>query len=530
MSSDRLAYALLAMLLVISAYLVSVFYSGPFVYFDDNYYMLFANQLLNNTYKPTGNLYSVEPLTIASTALSFKIFGVSLFTATFPEVASYLLLILITFLAGRALRSAFFGILSGFFVATAPFVLGYTTRVLPDILAGLLVAFACYLFIMTRQQKRNATLMFASGFIAALTISAKTQAMLFVLLFITSAFITQTEFGRDPKLRKQLAIKNLTKLGLLALLLGVGAGVLLNLSFFLVTTGNPLFSIMTYSRDLVAQSPSTLSQNIHSLNIIVDPLYAISASPQMIDAFVYPLGLIVVFALLGSLIGVAKRNPQAAFLSVIVWIQFFYFFFGTQSLAAYTFIAANSRFFAIIAMPLSILASYFAFYVFDTLKARPEPVAVLFILAVLLVSVALLLPTYTGLRTYNSGIAAYTNAYTEALSYTRSLAPNQNMCVGGYLGGLDTQFFSAIGGYNASLKIGQLGVGECAASNCNGTLLLETFNNYAQKAEINQTNSLLKGACRRIPLKNFTQVLPPNGYVEVSLSRLQKAANATSPS
>jgi len=135
---------ILSSILFLAIILSYIFYSGPFVYYDDNYYIFSAHQMLQGTFKPNDILYTVETLTIASIALSFLLFGYGPLQAALPSVVEYLATIIVIFFLGRKMFNDYFGGVASFLYATAPFVVGYTTRALPDIFTGLTVAIACY--------------------------------------------------------------------------------------------------------------------------------------------------------------------------------------------------------------------------------------------------------------------------------------------------------------------------------------------------------------------------------------------------
>jgi len=137
---------IIILILVLSTAVVLsyIFYSGPFIYFDDNYYIFSAHQMLQGTFRPSDIQFTVETLTIASIALSFLLFGYGPLEAALPSLVEYLATIIVIFFLGRKMFNDYFVGIASFLYATAPFVVGYTTRALPDIFTGLTVAIACY--------------------------------------------------------------------------------------------------------------------------------------------------------------------------------------------------------------------------------------------------------------------------------------------------------------------------------------------------------------------------------------------------
>jgi len=74
--------------------------------------------------------------------LSFLLFGYGPLQAALPSLVEYLATIIVIFFLGRKMFNGYFGGAASFLYATAPFVVGYTTRSLPDIFTGLTVAHA----------------------------------------------------------------------------------------------------------------------------------------------------------------------------------------------------------------------------------------------------------------------------------------------------------------------------------------------------------------------------------------------------
>ena len=73
---------------------------------------------------------------------------------------------------------------SAFLIATAPFVVGYSTRVLPDMALGVIAGFSILFFVCAQENRRGKYLYFLSGVFAALTVYIKFIGLAYVLLFL----------------------------------------------------------------------------------------------------------------------------------------------------------------------------------------------------------------------------------------------------------------------------------------------------------------------------------------------------------
>jgi 4-amino-4-deoxy-L-arabinose transferase-like glycosyltransferase len=147
--NTKLFYLLLAVIILAGLLLSYVLYSGPFYTYDDLAYIMFSHQVLTGTFNPVQSPYAYGFLLPISLAASFDIFGVNTFASILPSLAEYITLILVSFAIARKLYGRNAGLFSAFFVATAPFVVGYSTRVLPDMgvgaLAGISTSFPAHL-------------------------------------------------------------------------------------------------------------------------------------------------------------------------------------------------------------------------------------------------------------------------------------------------------------------------------------------------------------------------------------------------
>lgn len=146
----------LVALISASLILVVLFYSGPFVLFDDSVYTLYAHQMLTGTFNPlNGAPFSIKFITIGIWALSIKLLGYNMFAVELPSLIALIAMIVLTYLIGKELWGYEVGILSSAFVALSPVTVSYATRMLPDLIVGSFCALLIYLIILTKRSNHR---------------------------------------------------------------------------------------------------------------------------------------------------------------------------------------------------------------------------------------------------------------------------------------------------------------------------------------------------------------------------------------
>lgn len=529
MQSKKRTIALLTLLMTASLFLVYILRSGPYLYYDDTFYMKFAYDMVRGSYYPVLNVYSysgaiqsVELFTIAITAFSFKLFGVSAYAAALPSIFEYTLLIMVVFFAGKELFGDYLGFLSGIFASTAPFVVSYATRTLPDIFAGLSVAVACYLFILTKRSKDDPELMFLSGLFAAITMSIKLEGALLVIVFTLAATFIQLFFQETKRVKGKSIYRGvLNRVNpMRPLLVGVALGVLLNLALFFIITGNPISHIIVYNDvyKLGIGNFYTLNQTIQSFGVMVNPFYCFlnSNSYTSCDPYIFPMGLFVLFGFVGSVLGIYKRNTEMMFLSIVAWIPLLYLFFGTRTFPAYTLIPVIDRFFAIIVMPISILAAYFIAGLYGSVARSSKISALLLVSLLLLSSFGLNIPTYLLLYQYNSGIRSLLGAYFFSANYITSKTQTPTIYFDDSLRNIGTVFSSFLTSYDKNLTVISTDYGPCNPTGSNA-FLFESFFVGIGSSEKNSTNVWLDHNCSATLIRSFNSTFIVNASINITM-------------
>src|SRR5579863_7402834 len=138
MLGSRFSYLILSIIIIICVVLSYSLYTGPFYSFDDGNYIVFAHQILDRNFSLSQNPYAygfLMPLTLVP---SLTIFGINLLAITMPAFIEYIIIVILAFFIGKKLYGNEVGLVSAFLISTAPFVVGYSTRVLPDMAVGVL--------------------------------------------------------------------------------------------------------------------------------------------------------------------------------------------------------------------------------------------------------------------------------------------------------------------------------------------------------------------------------------------------------
>lgn len=326
---------LLILIIFLAIALVLVFRSGINQTFDDNNYKLLAIQVSQGKYNITESPYGYGVLFICITYISGALFGFDKFGLTIlTSVMPYFILILLTYvLAKKAKQDENTALISSFLVAIMPFVVGYSTRLLPDLLMGVIAISALILFLGDAKKE-----WFLSGLVAGLLIYIKLSGAIFFIPFALYALFSSR--------------RNYVLLGLII-------AVIAYLGLFLAFTGNPFYTIQNYSA--FQSNLNNLTSFNGNTGILFVMLGLIQLQPGSLYNQVWSLGLVLWFALIASYIAILKKSKPMQFLAMICWGFILYMSFGTISLAHYTFGPVIGRYFAIIAGPISVLTAYMVY-------------------------------------------------------------------------------------------------------------------------------------------------------------------------
>jgi len=493
---------IIILILVLSTAVVLsyIFYSGPFVYYDDNYYIFSAHQMLQGAFRPNGNPFTVETLTIASIALSFLLFGYGLLQAALPSFVEYLATIIVIFFLGRKMFDDYFGGVASFLYATAPFVVGYTTRVLPDIFTGLTVAIACY-YIYDAIELKSERAMLLAGFFIALTMLVKTAGAIMIVSFLISlAYLYAHKKFR--KYKRMLAYA----------FVGMIIPLLIMMLYFYLLTGNPFFNLNSYA-GIVNLAPTTLFKNIVAFDVSVNPIYLFNENQ---DPYTFPNGIIFILAFAGMILGIARKKISIEVFSLLILIPLLYFFFGTKSLNHYVPISVVSRYLAIVAAPIAILAAYILNALYIAIKKESRAAASFIIVAIIFYSVFINLSTYRALYYYNLGVRSYNTIYS-ALLHAISDTNADRVYLSSMLQGLDQQYLEFLSGFNG---INFSSAGPVCTPSYYRAMLINSFNNFGAEQSNASLISWLGENCSLVKITSYKLDTGPNLWTEGELFKI----------
>jgi hypothetical protein len=384
------------LLLIIAASLAFSFvlYSGPQSNYDDTVYMNFAFRILHGTFNPTVSPFAYGYIIPASVAASFALFGTGLIQAIIPEVLEFVLLLAVVFFIAKTYSSNSESLMAALMFGISPFVMGYVTRVLPDMLIALLAAVSILFFL--RGSKDSKTWMFlAAGFFAGATIFVKFEALMYLLFFIIASFLFLAFSKRILKKarRKSKCFVHSKKLVYAAVLVvGILISVVLYFAPFMLISGHALYPITMLDDYGNYLTISDLSMNIGTLISMSTPSFNVYANAIYYDFFI---GSIIYFAIMGTAIALAKRDLTRLFESVLCWGIYLSMFFFTASLSKYEVFAVTSRFIILIAAPMALLSAYAIMQIYGYLKKLKSSRFSIVITVIIVIAVSLLnIPSY----------------------------------------------------------------------------------------------------------------------------------------
>jgi len=497
---------ILSFILFISIILSYFLYSGPYVYYDDIDYIGLAHQMLQGTFRPFMP-FSIETLTIASIALSFLLFGYGPLQAALPSVVEYLATIIVIFFLGRKMFDDYFGGVASFLYATAPFVVGYTTRVLPDIFTGLTVAIACY-YIYNAIELKSERAMLLAGFFIALTMLVKTAGAIMIASFL----ISLAYLYAHKKFRKY---KRMLAYAFVGMVIPLAAMML----YFYLFTQDPFFNLHVLATAFLEPSRSNLINNIWAFNISINPILLITIQDWRnlgdIPLSASPMGLIIIFAIFGGIIGAVRKNKFIEFISLLALIPIFYIFFGTESLTQYTPIYVVSRYPDIVAAPIAILAAYTLNALYISVKKESKVAASFIIIIMLVFATFLNLPSYESLYYFNHGIRSYATIYSMVLHYLSS-DNLSNVYMANTLQVLDGDYLDFLSGYRINFSF----VGPVCTPSYYRAMLINSFTNFAAEQNNASLISWLGGNCSLVNITSYKVDTGPNLWTEGELFKI----------
>lgn len=378
--SDKYAYACLLAIIIAGLSIAAYFYSGPYYQFDDGQYIVYARQIIAGNFSMTQDPHAFGYLMPSLVAASFVAFGAGPLTAILPSLVEYVIIIILAFLIGRELFSKEAGLAASFLIIITPTIFGYATRVLPDMLIGMLAGVALYVFVIgIKGGKKSTATILASGFIFGMIIFVKIGGAMVIL----PALIGVVLFYREHAARFTA---------------GMAASLMLYFASFYVLSGGQLSLLSEYSSTQAALVPhGTLLINfITMLDMVAGPVEIYQ---------VYPIGLTLLLAFVGTYLAFKRRDLRLQYIAFIFWFVFFYLFYGTESLAQYTFITAVNRYLIAVSIPMALLAGYVLADVYSTCgMIGGKRLAVFVLIVLILLTIVSNVPAYADLYSFKAYI------------------------------------------------------------------------------------------------------------------------------
>jgi 4-amino-4-deoxy-L-arabinose transferase-like glycosyltransferase len=146
--------------------------------YDDTFYAEKAKEILLTgqwlvppwDYQPN---FDNPPLYFWATAILFRLFGISEFTARFVSAACGVGCIVLTYRFGRRLFGPWAGLFSGFALLTTPYFIKYARHAMLDTTQTLLVGCSLYLLVLGLQRQRTGWTDLAAGVLMGLAVLNK---------------------------------------------------------------------------------------------------------------------------------------------------------------------------------------------------------------------------------------------------------------------------------------------------------------------------------------------------------------------
>lgn len=324
-------YWRIALLLSVALFLAMLTSHGLNLSFDDVSYYIYAKQMLNGTFTIQQSPYAYGFAYPAMLAFSMLLFGQNVHAASYPNAASFILLLLAIYFLGKRYYNANLALLGSLLVAFSAFIVIYAFRAIPDMPIGAFIALS--LLLVSKQTRRGNTL---SGLLVGAIIFLKVGSLLYMpfLLFGLALF-------SKPR----------------SLVLYWLAGWLFSLSiyFSIASFLAPHLNVVSsYSSNQVHLSSASLLLNFYTLCSYTFCYLPYGAA----WAQVFPLAALLWIAILGSILVLKDRVRQLAMYYTFLWLTFFYLLFGTESLSNWAWIVVVSRYFIPLAPAMTMLALY----------------------------------------------------------------------------------------------------------------------------------------------------------------------------
>lgn len=321
----------LGAVVLLGALLIGLFYAGPYLRFDDTVYLTLTSLIGTHAFSPVLTPRAFGWLFIYLSYLGQSVFGMAGSGAIALSALEYLSLISLTYLlAIKVSEDRKLALLSAFLVCIFPFTIQYATRLLPDMLLGI-VATLSIVFLFS-ERKLDWIL---AGAMAGSLIYIKLMGIAFLIPFVICALATRKRNYAVPVLLLMLAVYVVP---------------------FIAYTHNPLYSFQNYGSFQESLSPTTPFNNMAEL-MLMGSLFQ-EYQMTSINFQNYQLGLLLWLMALGTALSVMYLDKKMLAMAWIFWVYLLYLCFGPITLSGYVVGSFITRYLIVVAAPMAILVAY----------------------------------------------------------------------------------------------------------------------------------------------------------------------------
>lgn len=231
------------------------------------------------------------------------------------------------------------------------------------------------------------------------------------------------------------------------------------------------------------------------------------------DPQVFPLGLIIFFAIVGTAIALYQRERSLIYLSILLWGVFFYLFLGSVTLTKYSFIFVVSRYFIMVSVPMAILGGYAIWAVYNACRPILRSYAVCALLLMLIVVIVSNIPLYRTLYNYNISISGDTRTFSNALKYVMGNPANPGVPNIFANENSTANFLMFLSSYSKSINIATLNtsnknvitrqLGQICGASAGGTYFALSYDNYTTMRYNSIFSNWISPNCNLTKLKSF---------------------------
>ena len=377
----------LVLILILAIALIYIFRTGAFLLFDDTAYSTYALQISIGSFNPIIHPFSYGWLFPYFVYLSGYIFGYTRYgLVLLTTTVEYLSLIILTYILalrihrkmyGTAAGAEIYASLSALLLAIMPFILQIATRVLNDMLLGVLATLTIIFLLSDRKLD-----WLLAGAMAGFLIYVKLIGLAFILPFGIIALISRKRIYVMPALILSFAVYLIP---------------------FVWIAHNPFYSLQSYGTYQSNLSPSSLESNLVVLSIEMGLINALPIGNIFYEVYSYGILLLIAFA--GTIIAFRRRQKYLGFMAALFWIFFLYTHFGTITLSHYSVQSFISRYLILVAAPFAILVAFTLINVYKQASSKNKIIGWCFVAAVILIYTATMWQTYSIIYYYNHLIA-----------------------------------------------------------------------------------------------------------------------------